>query len=71
MSGKQKNKMLILMTIQVRQRSKLLGVLKAANIWPQLNSYWTYAGQLFNYKCKKRILSICSKCRDVVTDVDP
>lgn len=31
----------ILMIIQVRQRWKLLAMLKAANIWPQLNSHWT------------------------------
>lgn len=41
MSGEQKNKMLILMMIQIRQRWKLLGMQKAANIWPQLNPYWT------------------------------
>ena len=50
--------MLILRTIQVRQRWKLLGMLQAASIWPQLNSCWIYTGQLFDYKCKKQILSI-------------
>lgn len=63
--------MLILRTSQVRQRWKLLGMLQAASIWPHLNSYWIYTGQLFNYKGKKQILSIFSKCKDKVTDVDP